>query len=104
MTTFSSLNWGLLEIVYFTIVFISGFLVTLFIIPIFIKFMKKKGFVGYDIHKNAKPEIAESGGISILIGISVASGLLIFFFPAFIYFLDFLLTFFLWSGNFFCVK
>ena len=84
MTTISSLNWGLLEIVYFIIVFISGFLVTLFIIPILIKFMKKKGYVGYDIHKNAKPEVAESGGISILIGISVASGLLIFFFPIFI--------------------
>lgn len=84
MTTFSSLNWGLLEIVYFTIVFISGFLVTLFVIPILIKFMKKKGYVGYDIHKNAKPEVAESGGLSILLGISVASGLLIFFFPIFI--------------------
>ena len=84
MTTITSLNWGLLEIIYFIIVFISGFLVTLFILPILIRFMKKKGYVGYDIHKNAKPEIAESGGISILIGISVASGLLIVFFPIFI--------------------
>ena len=84
MTTITSLNWGLLEIIYFIIVFISGFLVTLFILPILIRFMKKKGYVGYDIHKNAKPEIAESGGISILIGISVASGLLILFFPIFI--------------------
>jgi UDP-N-acetylmuramyl pentapeptide phosphotransferase/UDP-N-acetylglucosamine-1-phosphate transferase len=93
MITISSLNWGLLEIVYFIIVFISGFLVTLFIIPILIKFMKKKGYVGYDIHKNAKPEVAESGGISMLVGISVASGLLIFFFPTFInVILIFLLT------------
>jgi UDP-N-acetylglucosamine--dolichyl-phosphate N-acetylglucosaminephosphotransferase len=55
--------------------------------------MKKKGYVGYDIHKNAKPEVAESGGISMLVGISVASGLLIFFFPTFInVILIFLLT------------
>lgn len=84
MTSFSSLNWGLLEVTYLIIVFISGFLVTLLIIPKIIKFMKKKGYVGYDIHKNAKPEVAESGGISMLVGVSVASGLLIFFFPIFI--------------------
>ncbi len=93
MTTISSLNWGLLEIVYFIIVFLSGFLVTLLIIPQIIKIMKKKGYVGYDIHKNARPEVAESGGVCILIGISVASGLLIFFFPTFInVILIFLLT------------
>jgi len=33
--------------------------------------MKKKGYIGYDIHKNARPEVAESGGLGILIGISI---------------------------------
>jgi UDP-N-acetylglucosamine--dolichyl-phosphate N-acetylglucosaminephosphotransferase len=46
--------------------------------------MQRKGHVGYDIHKNAKPEVAESGGVSIAIGISIGSILLIIFFPVFL--------------------
>ncbi|MFX1456291.1 MAG: hypothetical protein ACFFDB_13035 [Promethearchaeota archaeon] len=46
--------------------------------------MKKKKFVGYDIHKNSRPEIAESGGISIVIGFTVASLLSMVFFPMFL--------------------
>ena len=84
MTTISSLNWGILEVFYLIIVFIVGFLVTLCVLPFLIKFLKRKGYVGYDIHKNSKPEIAESGGICMLIGLSVASGFLMFFFPSFI--------------------
>jgi UDP-N-acetylglucosamine--dolichyl-phosphate N-acetylglucosaminephosphotransferase len=45
--------------------------------------MKKKGFVGYDIHKNARPEVAESGGLSFVIGFVVTSILLTIFFPTF---------------------
>ncbi len=43
--------------------------------------MKKKGHVGFDIHKKARPEVAESGGVSIIIGLSAASIFLIIFFP-----------------------
>ncbi|MFX1418509.1 MAG: hypothetical protein ACFE9N_06275 [Promethearchaeota archaeon] len=45
--------------------------------------MKKKKHVGYDIHKNAKPEVAESGGISIVLGFSLCAILLFLFFPSF---------------------
>ncbi|MFX1316732.1 MAG: hypothetical protein ACFE9T_12785 [Promethearchaeota archaeon] len=45
--------------------------------------MKKKNYVGYDIHKNARPEIAESGGLSMVMGFIVASLLLIIFFSDF---------------------
>ncbi|MFX1411952.1 MAG: hypothetical protein ACFFA6_16520 [Promethearchaeota archaeon] len=45
--------------------------------------MKTKNYIGYDIHKNARPEIAESGGLSMIIGFIVASLLLIIFFPDF---------------------
>ncbi|MHA1988677.1 MAG: hypothetical protein ACW98D_18770, partial [Promethearchaeota archaeon] len=45
--------------------------------------MKKRKFVGYDIHKNSKPEVAESGGLSIVIGFVISSLLLIIFFPVF---------------------
>lgn len=45
--------------------------------------MKRKQFTGYDIHKTSKPEVAESGGISIIFGFSVVSILLMIFFPVF---------------------
>jgi UDP-N-acetylglucosamine--dolichyl-phosphate N-acetylglucosaminephosphotransferase len=61
--------------------------------------MKRKGHVGIDIHKNAKPEIAESGGLSMLIGFSISSIFLIIFFPAFLNeILIFLLTVLLAGG------
>ena len=84
MTSFLSLNWNLLTVFYLSVIFIISFLVTFLTIPILIKYMKKKGHVGLDIHKNSKPEVAESGGISLLIGISVACSLLMIFFPIFI--------------------
>ncbi|MFX1494805.1 MAG: hypothetical protein ACFFBZ_11025, partial [Promethearchaeota archaeon] len=43
--------------------------------------MKSKGFAGYDIHKNAKPEIPESGGLSLILGLTVTSLFAIVFFP-----------------------
>ncbi|MFX1442811.1 MAG: hypothetical protein ACFFHV_05300 [Promethearchaeota archaeon] len=56
---------------------------TLLLIPYLIKIMKKKGYVGYDIHKNENPEVAESGGISMVIGIFISSVLLLTLFPKF---------------------
>jgi UDP-N-acetylglucosamine--dolichyl-phosphate N-acetylglucosaminephosphotransferase len=83
MVGFDELNWGFIEILYLIIIFIIGFIITILIIPLFIKLMKKKHFVGHDIHKNSKPEIAESGGISIVFGFTVVSFLLIILFPRF---------------------
>jgi UDP-N-acetylglucosamine--dolichyl-phosphate N-acetylglucosaminephosphotransferase len=45
--------------------------------------MKKRKFVGYDIQKNSRPEIAESGGVSFVIGFAVSSLFLIIFFSVF---------------------
>lgn len=84
MIKLSDLNWNFLELIYLVVIFCITFLITYFIIPFLIKFMKRKGYVGYDIHKNAKPEVAESGGVSIVLGISVASIFLIIFFPIFL--------------------
>jgi len=79
----TELNWGLSEIILLVCIFIIGILFTYFIIPQVIKLMIKKNYVGYDIHKNSKPQVAESGGISIVIGYSVTSILLILAFPLF---------------------
>ncbi|MFX0080237.1 MAG: hypothetical protein ACFE94_00640 [Candidatus Hodarchaeota archaeon] len=43
--------------------------------------MKEKDYTGYDIHKNAQPKVAESGGIALIIGFTIALIFLIFFFP-----------------------
>ncbi|MHA1281340.1 MAG: hypothetical protein ACTSVV_12030 [Promethearchaeota archaeon] len=81
MISFSELNIGLVEICYIIIIFIATLLITHFSLPYVIKFMHKKGFIGYDIHKNSRPAVAESGGISLLIGFTVACLLLLLFFP-----------------------
>ena len=81
MTYITEMNIGILEIVYFVIIFVVGFTFTLKFIPFLIKFMKKKGFVGIDIHKNMKPEIVESGGLSIMFGLIISSTLTMLFFP-----------------------
>ena len=83
MIRITDLNWGVLEVIYLLIVFAVGFTITMAIIPYLIKIMKRRGHIGIDIHKNLKTEVAESGGISIVIGISFASMFLIIFFPSF---------------------
>ncbi|GAG65836.1 unnamed protein product, partial [marine sediment metagenome] len=83
MTRLSSLNWGILETTYLILSFIAGFVITLLIIPYIMRIMKRKGYMGIDIHKTAKTEVPESGGISIIVGISLTSILLAIFFPIF---------------------
>ena len=85
MIRLTELNLSLIEIFYLIIVFAVGFIATLLIMPMIIKIMKKTGHVGKDIHKNAHPEVAESGGIGIIIGFSLASLLLMVFIPALMY-------------------
>jgi len=99
MKHLTDLNWGFMEIFFLLIIFIVGFLITYVVLPYLIKFMKRKGYVGIDIHKNDKPEIAESGGLSVIIGFSVSSIFLIIFFPEFFKeTLTFLLTVLLAGG------
>ncbi len=83
MIHISELHWGIIEVFYLILVFIIGFMVTFIVLPYIIKLMKKKGYVGYDIHKNENPEVAESGGISMVLGVSISSIFLIIFFPLF---------------------
>ena len=84
MIKLSELNWGFLEIIFVIIVFVIGLIITYALMPIIIKFMKKRGHVGIDIHKNSKPEIPESGGLGILIGLTLTAIILCLFFPSFL--------------------
>ena len=81
MIKLSGLNWGLFEFFALLLVFIIGFVITYFIMPFICNLMKRKNYIGLDIHKNSRPEIPESGGIGILIGITCTSIALILFFP-----------------------
>lgn len=56
-----------MEPILFATVFV-GFFVTLFFLPIWIKRAKKAGLTGRDINKNGENDVAESGGINVLLG------------------------------------
>ena len=84
MISLSELNWTIVEVIQLIIVFVFGFLLTYLLLPYIIKLMKRKGYVGIDIHKNSKPQVAESGGLGIVIGFTLSSFFLMFFFPSFL--------------------
>jgi len=84
MIPLTDLNWTILNIISLIIIFCIGFGTTYLLIPPTIKFMQKRGYIGYDIHKNARPAVAESGGLSFLIGFSITLIFLMIFFPNFL--------------------
>ncbi|MHA1646769.1 MAG: hypothetical protein ACTSVL_04270 [Promethearchaeota archaeon] len=47
------------------------FLITFLIYPQLIKYLKKKNYIGYDIHKHARPATPESGGLGLTIGMII---------------------------------
>jgi len=47
---------------------ILSFIVTLFVIPYWLKRSKEAGLVGRDVHKVDRREVAEGGGIAVLLG------------------------------------
>lgn len=49
-----------------------AFLITFLVMPSLIRRLKKADIVGKDIHKISKPEVAEMGGIGILLGFAIA--------------------------------
>ncbi|MEM2087178.1 MAG: UDP-N-acetylglucosamine--dolichyl-phosphate N-acetylglucosaminephosphotransferase [Thermoproteota archaeon] len=49
-----------------------SFLLTYFLMPLGIKLLKSKGWTGVDVHKPVRVECAESGGLVILLTLSVS--------------------------------
>lgn len=64
--------------------FVAGFLVTLFMTPLWIRAARKAGLEGRDMNKFQRPEVAEMGGIAVvagfLAGVFVYIGLVTFYF------------------------
>ena len=79
----TEMNLDFIEILLLILTIVIGFFSTYFIIPKITKLMISKNYVGVDIHKNSRPKVAESGGISIVIGFTITSILLMIFFPEF---------------------
>lgn len=61
MTFIIALTWASLS-----------FLLTYFLMPLGIKLLKSKGWTGVDVHKPVRAECAESGGLVILLTLSVS--------------------------------
>ncbi|HZX19947.1 MAG TPA: glycosyl transferase family 4 [archaeon] len=59
------------ELLSFAGIFFAAFGLTYFITPILIRKMSERGLIGKDMNKLQKPEVAELGGISILLGVSL---------------------------------
>ncbi|MEM4462468.1 MAG: hypothetical protein QW695_06365 [Candidatus Bathyarchaeia archaeon] len=71
----------------------SSFLATLIATPRIAEFNKRRGIVGVDYHKPGRPEIPEMGGLSMLIGLSISSMVILVLYPSsFWYTLSFILT------------
>lgn len=66
--------------------FAAGFLVTLFMTPVWIRAARRAGLLGRDMNKFQRPEVAEMGGIAVVAGfvagVFVYIGLITFFFRA----------------------
>lgn len=63
------INW--IDFIVLAIIGVAIFVFTYFLYPPLIKWIKQRGWVGYDIHKKARPATAESGGIGLTIGMIV---------------------------------
>ncbi len=63
------------------LLFIIGFVSTYLFLPYLIKWMRNKQYMGIDIHKVDKPEVPESGGVSLVVGTTITSLAAILFFP-----------------------
>ena len=61
---------NVMEPLLLTTIFIS-FLVTLIVLPIWIRRAKTEKMVGKDMHKLDKREVAEGGGVCVLFGVSI---------------------------------
>ena len=59
-----------------------AFLITFLVMPSLIKRLKNAEIVGRDIHKLTKPEVAEMGGIGILLGFALAIMVGVYLCPA----------------------
>lgn len=81
MLSFEDILLNIVDVVILISLSIFSYLFTTWIYPKYISFANKRKWVGNDIHKNNKPEVAESGGIPFLLGIIPPFIFVCFIFP-----------------------
>src|SRR5712692_4050195 len=77
---------------------LASFAIVTLLTPFLIRFFKKRGRVGIDVHKIDQPQVAELGGVGIILGI-LAGLFLTAVLVRFVFFHD-LLTSFPLNGQF----
>lgn len=83
MIPLSQLQMEWYQILLLILITLFVFTFTFWLYPYIISWMKRKGYVGYDIHKKDRPETAESGGIGFSITIIIGFTLISLVFPIF---------------------
>ena len=73
---------NIVNILEFMLIFVASLITVLLVEPKIIEFMKKKKHTGRDVHKLEKVEVAESGGLGIIIGIAVGTVVGVLLFPS----------------------
>ncbi len=73
MYTFSELDLTWIDGIIIFSIGLFVFIFTYILYPPLIKWIKKKGWIGYDIHKKARTPTPESGGIGIAIALIIGS-------------------------------
>lgn len=79
--TFENLGLNYIDIIILVAVVIGSYFFTVFLFSKYINYAKAKGWTGKDIHKNSRPEVAESGGIPFILGLIPAFIIIIVVFP-----------------------
>jgi len=69
LKTFEDIAFDYFDLFILIGLLIFSYIFTRWIFPKYISYAKKKGWIGKDIHKKMKPEVAESGGIGFIVGI-----------------------------------
>ncbi|MHA1462784.1 MAG: hypothetical protein ACTSQ0_06935 [Candidatus Heimdallarchaeota archaeon] len=72
-----------LQWIWLAIIFVFAFVATFFLTWFLSKYFLKKGIYGHDVHKAAKPKVAEMGGIGFVIVMLVVIICCIFIYPEF---------------------
>jgi len=68
-----------MENVVAVITIMFSFFITLFLTKYWIRVARKAGLTGRDMNKHDHPEVSEAGGVAVIIGISFAVLVYIFF-------------------------
>lgn len=69
MFTFEDMGLTIADFAIMILIAVCSFFITSLMFPQYMKYAKKRGWIGKDIHKHDRPEVAESGGIIFIIGL-----------------------------------